>query len=87
MAYELCTASTQQTSNAATISALVLKCKKAKWDIRERERRPVQLEDVPRRAASESSAGPVFPVPGSVWGILPWDVARTGQLVVHRTNA
>ena len=38
MAYELCTNSAQQTSNAATISALVLKCKKAKWDIRERER-------------------------------------------------
>jgi hypothetical protein len=38
MAYELCTTSAQQTSNAATISALVLKCKKAKWDIRERER-------------------------------------------------
>ncbi|KAF2002212.1 U-box-domain-containing protein [Amniculicola lignicola CBS 123094] len=38
MAYELCVSSRQQTSNAATISALVLKCKKAKWDIRERER-------------------------------------------------
>lgn len=38
MAYDLCTHSTQQTNNAATISALVLKCKKAKWDIRERER-------------------------------------------------
>lgn len=38
MAYELCTSSAQQTSNAQTISALVLKCKKAKWDIRERER-------------------------------------------------
>ncbi|CBX90794.1 hypothetical protein LEMA_P058280.1 [Plenodomus lingam JN3] len=38
MAYQLCTNSTQQTSNAATISALVLRCKKAKWDIRERER-------------------------------------------------
>ncbi|KAF1945065.1 U-box-domain-containing protein [Clathrospora elynae] len=38
MAYELCTTSAQQTSNAATISALVVRCKKAKWDIRERER-------------------------------------------------
>jgi STIP1 family protein 1 len=38
MAYELCTRSAQQTNNAATISALVVKCKKAKWDIRERER-------------------------------------------------
>lgn len=38
MAYDLCTRSSQQTSNAATISALVLRCKKAKWDIRERER-------------------------------------------------
>lgn len=38
MAYDLCTHSAQQTNNAATISALVLKCKKAKWDIRERER-------------------------------------------------
>lgn len=38
MAYDLCTRSAQQTSNAATISALVLRCKKAKWEIRERER-------------------------------------------------
>lgn len=38
MAYELCTTTAQLTSNAATISALVLRCKKAKWDIRERER-------------------------------------------------
>ncbi|KAF2188586.1 U-box-domain-containing protein [Zopfia rhizophila CBS 207.26] len=38
MAYELCSRSSQQTSNAATISALVLKCKKAKWEIRERDR-------------------------------------------------
>jgi STIP1 family protein 1 len=38
MAYELCTRSAQQTSNAATISALVLRAKKAKWEIRERER-------------------------------------------------
>jgi STIP1 family protein 1 len=38
MAYELCITSSQATSNAATISALVIKCKKAKWDIRERER-------------------------------------------------
>lgn len=38
MAYELCTTSSQQTSNAATISALVLRCKQAKWNIRERER-------------------------------------------------
>jgi STIP1 family protein 1 len=37
-AYELCASAAQQTSNAATICALVLKCKKAKWDIRERER-------------------------------------------------
>jgi STIP1 family protein 1 len=34
----LCASAAQQTSNAATICALVLKCKKAKWDIRERER-------------------------------------------------
>lgn len=38
MAYDLCTRSAQQTSNAATISALVLRCKKAKWEIRERDR-------------------------------------------------
>ncbi|KAF2684441.1 U-box-domain-containing protein [Lentithecium fluviatile CBS 122367] len=38
MAYELCSHSAQQTSNAATISALVLRAKKAKWEIRERER-------------------------------------------------
>jgi len=38
MAYELCSRSAQQTSNAATVSALVLRAKKAKWEIRERER-------------------------------------------------
>lgn len=38
MAYDLCSRSAQQTSNAATISALVLRAKKAKWEIRERER-------------------------------------------------
>lgn len=39
-AYEYCTKSTQQTtfSNAALISQHVLKCKKRKWEIRERER-------------------------------------------------
>lgn len=37
-AYDLCTKSAQQTSNAATISALVLRCKKSKWEIRERDR-------------------------------------------------
>ncbi|KAF2197266.1 U-box-domain-containing protein [Delitschia confertaspora ATCC 74209] len=37
-AYDLCVHSAQQTSNAATISALVLKAKRAKWEIRERER-------------------------------------------------
>jgi STIP1 homology and U-box containing protein 1 len=37
-AYELCAKSTAQTSNAQTIAALVLKCKKAKWEVRERER-------------------------------------------------
>jgi STIP1 homology and U-box containing protein 1 len=38
MAYELCVTSKTQTNNAAHISALVLRCKKAKWDARERER-------------------------------------------------
>ncbi|OCK82050.1 U-box-domain-containing protein [Lepidopterella palustris CBS 459.81] len=38
MAYDLCVKSTTQTNNAATISALVLKCKKAKWEVREKER-------------------------------------------------
>jgi STIP1 family protein 1 len=38
MAYELCVNSPQQTRDAATISQLVLKAKKAKWDVRERER-------------------------------------------------
>lgn len=38
MAYDLCSRSPHQTSNAATISALVLRAKKAKWEIRERER-------------------------------------------------
>lgn len=38
MAYELCTRSKQATSSAQTITALVLRCKKAKYDVRERER-------------------------------------------------
>ncbi|KAF2836004.1 U-box-domain-containing protein [Patellaria atrata CBS 101060] len=38
MAYELCIKSTSQTSSAQTISNLVLKCKKMKWEARERER-------------------------------------------------
>lgn len=38
MAYDLCVNSIAQTSNAATISALVLKCKKTKWEGRERDR-------------------------------------------------
>lgn len=37
-AYELCTSSPSQTSSAFTISALVVKCKRAKWDRREAER-------------------------------------------------
>lgn len=37
-AYELCIKSTAQTSSAATISALVLSCKKRKWEVRETER-------------------------------------------------
>ncbi|KAJ4291764.1 hypothetical protein N0V90_009659 [Kalmusia sp. IMI 367209] len=37
-AYNFCVTSPTQTSNAATISQLVTRCKKAKWDIRERER-------------------------------------------------
>lgn len=38
MAYELCSKSQHQTSSAFAISAFVLKCKKAKWDLRQRER-------------------------------------------------
>lgn len=38
MAYELCVKTAKQTSNAATICALVMKCKRAKWELRERER-------------------------------------------------
>lgn len=37
-AYDLCSNSTQQTSSAFHISAFVLKCKKAKWDMREADR-------------------------------------------------
>ncbi|KAJ9635933.1 hypothetical protein H2201_000069 [Coniosporium apollinis] len=37
-AYEMCVNSKGQTSSAATISQVVLKCKKAKWEARERER-------------------------------------------------
>ncbi|KAF2763122.1 U-box-domain-containing protein [Pseudovirgaria hyperparasitica] len=49
MAYEMCSRSKQQTNNAQTISALVLRCKKAKWEIRERDRlrrRSVVLGDL-----------------------------------------
>jgi STIP1 homology and U-box containing protein 1 len=38
MAYELCTNTPAQTSSAFTIANLVLKCKRAKWDTRERQR-------------------------------------------------
>ncbi|KAF2733337.1 FMN-linked oxidoreductase [Polyplosphaeria fusca] len=37
-AYELCVTTPAQTNNAAHISALVVRCKKAKWDMRERDR-------------------------------------------------
>ena len=37
-AYELCSNSPAQTSSAFHISAFVLKCKRAKWELRERER-------------------------------------------------
>jgi STIP1 homology and U-box containing protein 1 len=37
-AYELCHRSSQQTASAFPISAFVVKCKKAKWDLRERDR-------------------------------------------------
>lgn len=38
MAYEFCIKSPKETSSAQPISALVLNCKKTKWDIRERDR-------------------------------------------------
>jgi STIP1 family protein 1 len=38
MAYEYCSKSVQQTSSAFAISGFVLKCKKAKWDLRESDR-------------------------------------------------
>jgi len=37
-AYNLCISSSHQTSSAFAISGFVLKCKKAKWDVHERER-------------------------------------------------
>jgi STIP1 family protein 1 len=37
-AYDLCVSSPTATSSASTISALVLKCKKMKWENRERDR-------------------------------------------------
>lgn len=37
-AYELCTNMPSQTSSAFTIANLVLRCKRSKWDIRERQR-------------------------------------------------
>lgn len=38
MAYDFCTSSAHLTSSAFAIATFVLKCKKAKWDLRERER-------------------------------------------------
>jgi STIP1 homology and U-box containing protein 1 len=38
MAYDICSKSVHQTSSAFQISTFVLKCKKAKWDLRERDR-------------------------------------------------
>jgi len=37
-AYELCSRSSHQTTSAFQISTFVLKCKKAKWDLREADR-------------------------------------------------
>jgi STIP1 family protein 1 len=37
-AYELCSRSVTQTSSAFSISNFVVKCKRAKWDLREKER-------------------------------------------------
>ena len=37
-AYEICSRSVHQTSSAFAISGFVVKCKRAKWDRRERER-------------------------------------------------
>jgi STIP1 family protein 1 len=37
-AYEICSVSSHQTSSAFPISTFVLKCKKAKWDLREQDR-------------------------------------------------
>jgi STIP1 family protein 1 len=37
-AYDLCSRSVHQTSSAFAISTFVLKCKKAKWELRERDR-------------------------------------------------
>jgi STIP1 family protein 1 len=38
MAYELCSRSVGLTSSAFAISGFVLRCKKAKWELRERDR-------------------------------------------------
>ncbi|KAF2673478.1 U-box-domain-containing protein [Microthyrium microscopicum] len=38
MAYDLCSKSSHQTSSAFAITGFVLKCKKAKWDLREKDR-------------------------------------------------
>jgi STIP1 family protein 1 len=37
-AYDICSRSPKQTSSAFSIAGFVLKCKRAKWDIRERDR-------------------------------------------------
>ncbi|KAF2091418.1 U-box-domain-containing protein [Saccharata proteae CBS 121410] len=61
-AYDLCIRSKTPTRDAATISALVLQCKKAKWELRERDRRRrkapllAELEDKLEAAANEEQA-------------------------------
>jgi STIP1 family protein 1 len=55
-AYDICARSKTQTSNAFSIAQFVLKCKKAKWDLRERDRlrrRSQLLKDLETRLEAD----------------------------------
>lgn len=58
-AYDLCCHSDHQTSSAFAISTFVLKCKKAKWELRERDRlwrRSELLRDLEAKLVQDKDA-------------------------------
>jgi STIP1 family protein 1 len=58
-AYDICARSASQTSNAFSIATFVLKCKKAKWELRERDRlrrRSTLLADLEKKIELDKNA-------------------------------